>query len=494
MKAKYSLLSLVMASSALASAPCPASAPQATQTQPNILFIFADDHVYESMGRLGSAVKTPHLDALAQSGTHYVRAYNQGAWAGAVCVASRTQLMTGRGLWDAFRYHEQAVEAQRDDGTDIQLPTSWPQRMSDLGYDTYITGKWHVKAYDFKTVFDERGLVRDRGMPNTKGDHNRPIQGQPDTWNPADPSLQGYWRGGTHWSVGTANDAIEYLEQRSDADQPFFAYIAFNAPHDPRQSPQEYLDMYPLEDIPLPPAYMESYPYTEELGIARIRGEGLAPTPRTEFAIKTHRKEYYALVSHLDTQIGRIMDSLEAQGLADNTIVIYSADHGLSLGNHSFMTKQSMYDHSLAAPLIIAGPGIEQGVTSQQRVYIQDVMPTALSIAGAKPEQLQDVIFSNLLPESPEAQAQLAQRPIYGGFRDNSRMVVEDGWKLMIYPQADKLRLFDLTADPHELDDRADEPKQQARIKAMVQTLLNEQKKMNDPMDLRPQLSQLGVL
>lgn len=106
--------------------------------------------------------------------------------------------------------------------------------------------------------------------------------------------------------------------------------------------------MYAVDTVPLPPAFMPSYPYSKQIGTYNVWAEHMAPRPRTEFAIKTHRKEYYALISHLDQKIGRVLDKLEQLDLDDNTYIVFTSDHGLSLGNHSFMAKQSMYEHSLA--------------------------------------------------------------------------------------------------------------------------------------------------
>ncbi|MBB2496860.1 sulfatase-like hydrolase/transferase [Aquipseudomonas ullengensis] len=193
--------------------------------------------------------------------------------------------------------------------------------------------------------------------------------------------------------------------------------VAFNAPHDPRQPPQKYLVLYPLESAPLPSSFMPSYPHTKQMGIWDIRAETLAPRPRTEFAIKVHRREYYALISHMDAQISRILGELKNQGMSDNTVIIYTADNGLSIGNNSFMAKQSMYDHSLASPLIISGPKIPKGIQSNQRIYIQDIMPTTLEISDLVKSDFADVDFDSLLPLNQHA-TQKHSSPIYGAYMD----------------------------------------------------------------------------
>ncbi|HAV61561.1 MAG TPA: choline-sulfatase, partial [Verrucomicrobiales bacterium] len=100
-------------------------------------------------------------------------------------------------------------------------------------------------------------------------------------------------------------------------------------------------------------------------------------------AVKVHRQEYYAIITHMDAQIGRILDALEATGKADNTHIFFTADHGLAVGHHGLLGKQNMYEHSLRPPLIVAGPGIPRGRRIEARVYLQDIMPTTLELAGA---------------------------------------------------------------------------------------------------------------
>ena len=452
----------------------------AVENKPNILFLFADDMVYDAFGKVSNSyIKTPNIDKLAERGVHFTRAYNMGAWNGVVCAASRTQLNAGVTLWHA----KALAGAKNKKNTVIPKVTPWSERLKNAGYHTYMTGKWHVKTMDTKAIFDQVGTERP-GMPGSKGANqkHRPVEGKPDTWDAADESLEGFWKGGTHWSVVTANETIDYLDQRSKAkdNKPFFAYIAFNAPHDPRQSPQTYLDMYPVKDVPLPPAFMPSYPYSKQTGTYDIRAEHMAPRPRTEYAIKVHRREYYALITHLDEQIGRILDKLEQSGMAENTYIVFTADHGLSVGNHSFMAKQSMYDHSLAAPLIMVGPNLPKNKTSNQRLYIQDIVPTTLDWAKADKTGVE---FTSI-NINKGGQLTRNEQAIYGGYKELSRCIIQDSWKLMVYPTVPKLRLFDLKNDPHELNDLADNANYQNKIKQLAKVLTAEQQRLDDKLDL----------
>jgi len=445
-------------------------------TKPNILFLLADDQSFETIRAFGHAdIDTPNLDRLVQRGTTFTHAYNMGSWSGAVCVASRTMLITGRSVWRANALYD-ATEQEREAGR------LWPQMMSRAGYTTFFTGKWHIKA-DAAKSFDVARHIRG-GMPNdTPAGYNRPLTGQPDPWSPSDPKFGGFWAGGKHWSEVTADDAVEFLGTAKEGAKPFFMYVAFNAPHDPRQSPQEYLDAYPLSRIPVPKNFLPEYPHKDAIGCsATLRDERLAPFPRSEHAVKVHRQEYYALITHLDAHVGRILDALEKSGQAENTWIFFTADHGLAVGRHGLFGKQNMYDHSLRVPFVVAGPGVKAGAQIESPIYLQDVMATALDLAGApKPEQVE---FHSLLPllrgeESPDG------RPaIYGAYLDLQRAVIHDGWKLIMYPKARVSRLYHVAADSDEQRDLAAEPAHVERRAALFQRLLALQHDLDDPLDL----------
>jgi len=199
---------------------------RAQDDRPNIIFLYADDLSYDALGYAGNPdVQTPHLDRLAQRGTTFTHCFNMGGWHGAVCVASRTMLQTGRAIWHAHRL-EDSLEVEREEGR------FWSEQLRSAGYRTYFTGKWHVKA-NVEQAFDVTGHVRPGGMPkDSKRAYNRPLDGQPDNWSAIDPAEGGYWEGGKHWSEVTADDAISFLEDARARPSPFFIYAAFNAPHD----------------------------------------------------------------------------------------------------------------------------------------------------------------------------------------------------------------------------------------------------------------------
>jgi choline-sulfatase len=297
-------------------------------------------------------------------------------------------LNTGRTLWRAEAV-DKTCEAERQAGR------FWSEHLKRAGYRTYFTGKWHIQA-KVQDAFDVVQDVRP-GMPATvEASYNRPLEGMPDLWNSADPTLGGYWENGKHLSEITADVAISFLKQAQAQPDPFFMYVAFNAPHDPRQASQEFLDRYPVDAQPVPPNFMPEYPEKDSIGCdPKLRDEKLLPFPRTPYAVQVHRREYFAMITHLDEQIGRIMAALEASGKARNTWVVFTADHGLAVGQHGLVGKQNMYDHSLRVPFIVVGPEVQSGQRISAPIYLQSVLPTTLELAGCEvPEHVDTPVCS----------------------------------------------------------------------------------------------------
>ncbi|VGO13174.1 Arylsulfatase [Pontiella desulfatans] len=441
--------------------------------KPNILFIFSDDQSFETIGAYGlTDIDTPNLDRLATEGASFTHAYNMGAWAGAVCMASRACLNTGNFVWNANENARECTKGTRK---------SWSQLMSAQGYDTYMSGKWHVGGMSAKKMFDRTGKVRG-GMPKqVPAGYNRP-KDEADYeagWKPWDKAQGGFWEGGTHWSEVLADETVAYLEEKADSDKPFFMYVAFNAPHDPRQAPKEYIDRYPLDRIKVPENFIPSYPDQGEGGVPVIRDEKLVPFPRTEFAIKVNRQEYYASITHMDAQIGRILQALEESGKADNTWIIFSSDHGLSLGHHGLVGKQNMYDPAMRAPFIVWGPGVKGGTRIDAPIYIQDAMATALEISGQTPPDYVD--YKSVLPLL-DGRADKSYDKIYGAYIDTQRMILSGDWKLIAYPQLKKVKLFNVAKDPMEMNNLAGNPEYSETLKQLTALLEETMDEMDDPM------------
>ncbi len=444
--------------------------------KPNILFILADDQCYNTINALGNhEVITPTLDDLARKGTVFTTAYNMGGWNGAICMASRAMFNTGRFLWHAESYDHRMAELN-------ERGQLWSREMENLGYETFMTGKWHVKIKP-EDIFNHAGTERP-GMPQDSPEgYNRPLSESDTTWRPWDTSFGGFWEGGKHWSEVVADETIGFLETASKNEDPFFMYIAFNAPHDPRQSPKKFVDMYPLENISVPESFMPMYPYKDDIGCGPdLRDAALAPFPRTEYSVKVNRQEYYAIITHLDTQVKRILDKLKETGQADNTYIFYTADHGLAVGNHGLIGKQNMYEHSLRPPMIIVGPDVPKGEKREMPIYLQDIMPTTIEYAGG---EVPDYVEFNSLKSFIDGESSESNYPeVYAAYMDLQRMIRIDNYKLIVYPYAGVKRLFYLSDDPNEMNDLVADPSQKERVATMSSELQKLMVNMGDTLQL----------
>jgi arylsulfatase A-like enzyme len=444
--------------------------------RPNFLFMIADDLTYRGIRAMGNPeVETPNLDALMKRGCPFTHAFHQGSWTGAVCIASRSMLNSGL---TAFRAQKQ-----------IEQVPLWGQTMGDAGYATTIVGKWHLSKTTLERSFRDHATVYMDGMfESGKEAYGRPAPGN--TWSPSDTSLGGQWLHAQDWR-NAASEAIQHsaqvwadtaadrLAEMSKKSDPFLLYVAFTSPHDPRQAPKEIVDRYPASKIAIPPNYLPVHPFDQ--GDRDVRDELLAPFPRTREAVQLHRSEYYAHITYLDRQVGRILDALKESGKAANTYVVFTADHGLAVGQHGLLGKQNLYDHSTRVPLIVTGPGIRAGRRVDEMVYQHSVFPTTCELAGvAIPKTVEFPSLANWLRGSDGPK----NDSMFCWYRDFQRSVRTVAHKLIAYPQAKRVQIFDLKRDPWETKDVGDDPAYASVRKDLVERLKAHQKELSDPLTL----------
>jgi arylsulfatase A-like enzyme len=417
---------------------------------PNFLILIADDLTFRAIHSLNNPeVETPNFDRLVSRGCTFTHCFHQGSWSGAVCVASRTMLNTGL---TAFRARE------RVDRTPL-----WGETLGKAGYDTHIVGKWHLSPANLKRNFKTTGPVSGGMFESGPDAYGRPKPGN--TWTPWDQSLKGQWLPTSQWQPAArqpiehsariwADYASEYLLDAARQANPFFLYVGFNSPHDPRQAPKEYVDRYPAGRIQVPPNYLPEHPFDE--GDHRIRDEMLAPFPRTREAVQLHRAEYYAHTTYMDAQVGRILDALEQSGRSANTYVVFTADHGLAVGQHGLMGKQNMYDHSIRMPLLVAGPGIRPGLRVDHLVYQHSLFATTCDLAGVPvPAPVEFASFAGML----RGGAGEMHDAVFSRYLDYQRAVRTRQHKLIVYPKAGVTQLFDVQKDPWEIVNLEGDPK-----------------------------------
>lgn len=446
--------------------------------KPNVLFFFTDDQRFDTINALGNPhIITPTLDSLAREGVAFTHAHIMGGTVGAVCMPSRAMLMTGRTL-----FHLDSS------GRDIPLAHEMMgETFQRAGYECFGTGKWHNGKASYARSFSDGGEIMFGGMNDhwnvpvyrfdPEGKYDSLLPYCPDAWhsNEVRHKEADHVTAGRHSSELFAGETMDFLRRR-DPSRPFFAYVSFMAPHDPRTMPREYLDMYEENALPLPENFLGAHPFDN--GNLYGRDEELEAWPRTPEAVRRHTAEYFAMITHADAQIGRVLEALEASGEKDNTIIIFAGDNGLAVGRHGLMGKQNVYEHSVRVPLIFCGPGIPQGERREVLCYLLDIFPTLCDLCGLeRPSSVEGVSLGSSLNNPAASHRDI----LYLAYRDVQRGVRDHRFKLIEYvvDGSRTTQLFNLQDDPWEMNNLADESSQ----KATLEHLRNELKRLAEELD-----------
>ncbi|MCW5966074.1 MAG: sulfatase-like hydrolase/transferase [Bryobacterales bacterium] len=457
---------------AFATSSC-ASREAGSASRPNILFLFTDDQRFDTLQALNNpAVKTPNLDRLVKRGTAFTQAHIMGGTIPAVCSPSRAMLLTGQTLF----HIDESIVRPKPLGEQTRAPKPFhlfPEVFRNAGYRTFGTGKWHNGPALYARCFDDGDKIMFGGM----SDHRKvPIA----EFDPSGEYPQSSRGVGEKFSSEMFSDAaIAFLGQQK-GDKPFLAYVSYTSPHDPRMAPAEYAAMYPRDSIAVPVNFMPEHPFDN--GEMRIRDEMLGPFPRTEDFVKGEIAGYYAMISEVDAQIGRVLDALDASGQVENTIVIFAGDNGLAVGQHGLLGKQSMYEHSIRVPMVLAGPGIPAGETRDAMVYLSDLFATMCDLAGLSvPDTVEG---SSLLPVIRNHTK--LRDSIFVAYRDFQRCVKTERWKLILHnvKGTETVQLFDMQDDPQELRNLASLPEHATTVAELRQQLAAWMQRVDDPLDI----------
>lgn len=423
--------------------------------RPNIVITIADDQQPHTVGALGlRGISTPALDDMVEGGTCFTQAHHFGSTHAAICAPSRAMLHAGRNyfnlplaLHSKWRFGELSERERDEFHQSMKAIPLLGQLLGQNGYHTFGTGKWHNERVAFNQSFQAGRHIFFGGM----SDHDRvPIF----DYDPSGRYPASQRRIGESFSSDLfADAAIEFID-RYDGDEPFFLYVAFTAPHDPRTPPSRYDEMYRRDQIELPPNFMPLHPF-DNGDIYNLRDELLAPWPRTVDMIRNHMGDYYGMISHMDQAIGRIRHALTQKEIMDDTVFIHTGDHGLAIGEHGLIGKQSMYEHSVRVPLLMTGPRITAGRKIDALTYQHDLYPTLLEIAGIQVPPTCD--FLSLLPLL-DGKSRNVRHTIFSTYMNFQRMVKDKQYKLVRYYQqggdgCDILQLFDYLNDPNEMSD-----------------------------------------
>ena len=443
-------------------------------SQPNVLFLIADDHRASAIGAYGDpTVKTPTLDQLCDEGASFRQNCHMGGLSGAVCVPTRACVHTGAHVFRASVGND--MEVRRALQTLDPGHTFLAELFRRNGYATFATGKWHNDAASFARSFSAAENVFFGGMDSHFA---VPVQ----DYDPSGGYDTGRGRIADQFSTDLFGDAaIRFLEEQ-DGEQPFFLYCAFTAPHDPRTPPQDWSDAYAPEAMPLPANFIGTHPFDN--GEMWVLDEKLAGFPRTPEETRRHIAEYYGMISDMDEKIGEILAALARSGLDENTIVVYTADHGLSVGQHGLFGKQNLYDHSVRTPLLLRGPGVPRNIQVDAVTHTYDVYPTLCELAGLEVPASVDAL--SLLPLMDGA-AEDTRPYVHSVYKHVQRMVRDREWKLITYLRdgdagSDRTQLFHIPSDPWELEDRSEDGTVAGERERLERELARWQEAVNDPL------------
>ena len=456
--------------------------PEEKKKRPNFLFVLVDDQSPFDLKTYdpNSILETPNISKLANEGMVFESAHHMGSMNGAVCTPSRHMIMSGRTLWNlppSAEFQKQIDPHPIDSMTMAAV-------FNRAGYKTVRTCK---KGNSYSGANRQFSIVNDA----TK-------------------------RGGTEESGSAwhSKQVLSYLNERevSKQDDPFLIYFGFSHPHDTRNGTPELLEKYGAvnhkDKSSLPPAnakqpplqenYLSAHPFHH--GHPNLRDEERVKgvwKNRDEQSIRNELGREYACSENIDIQIGKVLDKLEAMGELDNTYIIYTSDHGMSIGRHGLMGKQNLYEHTWRVPFIVKGPGIEAGKRVEGNIYLLDILPTLCDLVGIEiPKTVQGKSFKPILNGEKNSIRDVMYGVYAGGTKPGMRTVKKGDWKLIKYDVLDgkvrETQLFNLAENPHEYlpehkkenvleTDLAENPEYAEKLAEMEALLLAQMEAHDDP-------------
>ncbi|MBV7530269.1 sulfatase-like hydrolase/transferase [Chitinophaga sp. sic0106] len=429
----------------------------------NVLVLLTDDQRFSTIHALGNEeIITPNMDRLVRSGTTFTQAHIMGSLGGAVCAPSRAMLLSSRHV---FQVHQ-------DGGVIPGADTTFPELFRQAGYQTYGVGKWHSDYASFNRSFAGGDNIFFGGMHTEKeGGHLTPKLNHYDSAG----RYKAPFKGTQFSSVMYADAAAKYLE--SPHQEPFLMYVAFTAPHDPRTPPAEFLAMYDTARISLPANFYPQHPFDN--GEMNVRDEMLLSHPRNPGEVKQEIAKYYAMITEVDHEIGKVLQSLEKSGQLENTIIVLAGDNGLAVGQHGLLGKQNLYDHSMRVPLIWSGPGIPANKQVSAYCYLNDVYPTLCELNGLRaPAGISGIS----LAKGFTSNSFKGRRELFTTYSNLQRAITMDSMKLVMYNVngAHPIQLFDLHKDPLEMNNLAGNKAYAAKVKTMTAALYKAMKGYGD--------------
>ena len=420
----------------------------------NVLFLISDDLKASTLGAYGDTmVQTPHIDALAAQGMVFKRGYCQGT----TCGPSRRSFMRSRyrdengitmgenfinhGYYSARvgKIFHMRVPGDIVAGTDgLDIEACWTERFNSPGLEAHTAGVYSLYNHNiFTTSMKDRASTAER-----------------DRWF---VSVRYQGDGSDQPDYKTASKTIELLQEHGD--MPFFIAAGFVRPHYPNVAPQQYFDLYPYQDIRLPETRegdLDDIPEDGHTSVTSLN-DPIGKYPDNQ---KRFWGSYYATITYMDEQVGRILAELDRLGLRESTAIVFIGDHGYHLGEHFFWQKNNVHEDVTRVPFIISAPGFKPGV-SDSFAELVDIFPTVSELVGISvPDSVQGKSLVPVL-KNPRRSVREAAFTV-GNHREFA--LRGDEWAYMLYKD-DSDELYDMKKDPKQFTNLANDPKY-ARVKA----------------------------
>ncbi len=441
-------------------------------SRPNVLFIMTD-HTRQQALAPGGPCLTPNLDRLATEGVRFHRAYTTNA----ICSPARASLFTGQypsahGVWDC-------THTQRKEWVDVHRhPAFWSQRLREAGYETAYYGKWHVEQtndpgrygwgeHDHGTASARPKAIDGTGLVVPKAGYKDYFVAAVGDESSGPITHPAFDRG------------IEFIRRAAPGDAPWCCFVSSAEPHDPYVPPKRFFDMYDPASLPLPATLHDELAGKPEI----LRRMADVWKGMTEDDWRFATAAYYALVTFLDSEVGRILDVLRQTGADENTIIVFTADHGDMLGSHGLFAKGiTPYEEVYNIPMLVRVPGMRSGEDAEHLTSLVDLGPTLCDLCGV--EGLPDAQGRSLRPvldgSADPADWSHAYAEFFGQrFVYTQRIVWEGDWKYIFSPGGVD-ELYDLGSDPAETRNLACDPAHRDRLEAMCKRMWRKMKAIGD--------------
>jgi len=462
--------------------------------QPNILLIMTDQQRWDTICNR-TACRTPNINRLADQGVTFERSYTPVS----LCCPARAMLLSGAYGWHNGVFNQIHVPERVQWGM-LEGTVTYAERLAEAGYRTCYVGKWHADwlkgpldcGYHRAHAVNVSPAIRARMEPQPEDDYRQATAHDPMRLH---RERVVHWVGGDFWTVWQEFDgplesrpmhfrttrAVALLDELCDSTQPWLLEVHFPEPHDPFCPHTEFARRYNADDISLPDNWHEDY--VNKPGMNRKEAANYRDV--TDEDVRQAIAHYWAYNEELDSQVGRILDALRRSGQEDNTLVVFTTDHGELLGNHGMFIKGWMpYEEAHRIPMVARWPGrIPAGTRAHQLAHLHDWAHTFCDVAGAAPLPFSDGISLRSILADPDGSPSrdAIMNTYYGGeFLYTQRILITERYKY-VFNGFDIDELYDLQTDPGENLNRIDDAGYADARATLQKRLYDEMEKLDDP-------------